>query len=328
MSSPIHAQVSSSFVSNGNAINIALPAGYDDIELFNISTETLTSTDVMYAKGNANAPAGYALYDIGSSTSGTLTPKFTLTNGFTFISDSSQFPSGAQTVASAISSANPGVVSTSSTLGLATGSIVRITNSTGLLQIGGLDFTVGSVIANTSFALTYLDTSSTNVNGSASAAKWQLLATGPRYYPPRRYIVNMASSGVNTLITMSVTHQYTVGQEVRIYCPSNFGMTQINGLLGVITAIGTADVSGITNTITVNINSSSFTAFSWPTSATAASGTNFAFVEPVGEAAQVPYQNLLDDATYNQSFSGVQIGSAVQTSGKTYQWVATKGVSY
>ena len=93
-----------------------------------------------------------------------------------------------------------------------------------------------------------------------------------------------------------------------------------------ITAINAADASGITNTITVNIDSSAFT-WLWPTSAVALTGIQTPFVEPVGEAAASPYQNLLDDATRNQSFSGVQIGTTVQTSGKTYQWFARSGIA-
>jgi hypothetical protein len=57
----------------------------------------------------------------------------------------------------------------------------------------------------------------------------------------------------------------------------------------------------------------------------------FAQVVPVGEAAinssSQPYGNLLDDATDNQSVSGVTIGATVQTTAKVYQYIATRGVS-
>ncbi len=129
------------------------------------------------------------------------------------------------------------------------------------------------------------------------------------------------------MITLSVAHGYTVGQEVRFNVPSAFGMTEINGLLGVITAVTT----GSTNTITVNIDSTGFTAFAFPTSAVAAAGVTFAQVVPVGEAAinsvSQPFGNLLDDATRNVSVTGVIVGSTVQTTGKLYQWFARKATS-
>jgi hypothetical protein len=100
----------------------------------------------------------------------------------------------------------------------------------------------------------------------------------------------------------------------------------MNNLLGVITAINTT-----TNTITVNIDSSGFTAFAFPTSAIAALGVSFALVVPVGEAAinssSQPFGNLLDDATRNISFNGVIIGTAVQSASKLYQWVAERGIT-
>jgi hypothetical protein len=81
-------------------------------------------------------------------------------------------------------------------------------------------------------------------------------------------------------------------------------MVEMNGLLGTITAVTT---SATVNSITVNIDSSGFTAFAFPTSAVAALGIGVPEVTPVGEAAASPYQNLLDDATRNVSITGVSI---------------------
>jgi hypothetical protein len=135
--------------------------------------------------------------------------------------------------------------------------------------------------------------------------------------------ISKASSAV---IVLSVTHQYTVGQQVRIIVPSAFGMTEINNQLVTITAINTT-----TNSITVNIDSTNFTTFAFPTSAVAALGVSQAIVVPVGEAAvnstAQPFGNLLDDATRNTSFNGVIVGTTVQTGSKLYQWVAERGLS-
>jgi hypothetical protein len=99
-------------------------------------------------------------------------------------------------------------------------------------------------------------------------------------------------------------------------------MVEMNGLLGTIIAINAG-----TNTITVNINSTAFTAFAFPLSAVAAGGITFAQVVPVGEAAAVPYQNLLDDATDNRAIRGIRIGTTVQTTATNYQWIASRGIA-
>jgi hypothetical protein len=329
MSTPIHALVSGSFTSDGSALNISLPSGYNSFELVNITDigSAAASTPVMRAQGTSSMLAGSAYYSTKTNGAATLDLETTtLTGGFTFVADSGSLTIGALTSLNGteINRANPAVADTGTTTGLVAGStVVRLYNTTGMFQVSGMDFTVGTVVANTSFQLKYLNNS--GFAADATGGSFRIINAQSRYYPRARYItaITAASSAV---ITMSVSHGYTVGQAVRIYVPAAFGMTEINGLLGNITAISTAN-----NTITVDIDSSSFTAFAFPTSAVAAAGVSFAQVVPVGEAAinsvSQPYGNLLDDATDNQSFTGVNIGSTVQTTGKVYQWFARKGVT-
>lgn len=335
MSSPLHAQLTGSFTSDGSIVNLSLPSGYDDFEMINITDigSTAASTPVMRAQGTSSMSAGSAYYSTKTNGAATLDLETTTTSGgFTFVSDSGVQTPGAKVFlsnsASAINRANPAVVLTGTTTNLVAGStVVRLFNTVGMQQVASMDFTVGTIVASTSFQLKYLNNSgfAANCTASGTDAFYRIIPFNPRYYPRNRYItaITQASSAV---ITLSVTHGYTVGQLIRVVVPSAFGMTEINGLQGTITAISTAN-----NTITVNIDSSAFTAFAFPTSATAAAGVSFAEVTPIGEAAtnssSQPYGNLLDDATDNQSFTGIQIGTTVQTSGKLYQWFASKGVS-
>lgn len=339
MSSPLNAVLTGTFTGSSSAQNIRLPAGYQDFEILNVTDlGTANTTSVMRARGCSSMLAGAAYYDVGSGASSIITPKFTSTGGFTFIADSGASTVSAQLSGSALSSAAPGVVSSANTSTLANGNVVRMYNTTGILQIAGMDFTVGSVNANTNFALSYLDTTLTNLT-AGTTSNYRIINSNPRFYPARRFITNIGASAGSSIITMSVTHGYTVGQAVRIYVPTNFGTgtnpfvsgsVSSTAVPATITAIGAADASGFTNTITVNIDSSAFT-FGWPTSASFATGSQRPFVEPVGEAAvnsaSQPYGNLLDDATRNQSFIGVQVGTTVQTNGKTYQWFARSGIA-
>lgn len=321
MSTAIHGQLTGTFVSDGLVRYIDLPCGYSEFRMVNITDigSSAASTPVMRAQGTSAMLAGSAYYNLKTNGAATVAIETTtLTGGFTFIADSgNQTPSAAVAI-TGITNAAPPVVSTASTAGLSDGDIVRVYGTTGQLNIAGMDFTIDNLIANTSFELIYM----VAPGAVGTAGFWRRIPFDARFYPRRRFITSI-SQAASAVIVMSVTHGFTVGQEVRIIVPDVFGMVEMDGLLGTITAINTT-----TNSITVDINSTGFTAFAFPTSAIAAGGITFAQVVPVGEAAinsvSQPYGNLLDDATDNVSFTGIQIGTTVQTADKTYQWFAYK----
>lgn len=328
MSSPINAILTGTYTTAATpvAINLSIPSEYTKITVYNITDmgSTAANTNVMqaYATSSMAAGSGYVTTKTnGAATLGTTTSLAANAGGFTFVADSASSNLGAALTVTSTTNAAPPVVSLASTAGLNTGDVVRYVNSTGQLNISGMDFTIGTVVANTSFPLQFMVAS----GGAGTGGSVRRVPFDPRFYPPYRYItaISKASSAV---ITLSVTHQYTVGQEIRIIVPSAFGMIEMNNQLAVITAIDTT-----LNTITVNIDSTNFTTFAFPSSATAALGVSFALVVPVGEAAinssSQPFGNLLDDATRNTSFNGVIIGTAVQTASKLYQWVAERGIT-
>lgn len=341
--------------STAATINIPIPGAgdllkFEIVDLTQTAASAPSNTDMLsaYWYKDMGAGTGYVVNRVSGQNTTTLTT--VLSGGFTLID-----PTGPQLQASitgtTITSAAPAVASATQTF--QTGDVVRITNSTGLLQIAGWDFTVTKVNGS-SFDLSFLDTTLTNLTGGASAFKVQKLNFSELYYPAVRRITNIGTAtslgvqgtGTSSIITLSVTHGYTVGQAVRIYVPNTFisaGTNVFNnvGVLGTtsptaqivtatITAINTADASSFTNTITVNINSTG-TTFTWPTSAVAATGIQFPFVEPVGEAATtsagtVNPQNLLDDRTRNQGNYIMSLGSNVYgVASDQIRWFAWRG---
>lgn len=321
MSTAIHGQLDGTFTSDGLTRYISLPSGYSEFRMINITDigSTAASTPVMRAQGTSSMAAGSAYYNLKTNGAATVAIETTTTTGgFTFIADSGNQTPSAAVVITGITNATPPVVSTGSTAGLSAGDIVRVYGTTGQLNIAGLDFTIDTIVTNTSFNLAYM----VAPGAAGTAGFWRRIPFDARFYPRNRVITSI-SQATSAVIVMAVTHGFTVGQEVRIIVPAVFGMVEINNLLGVVTAINTT-----TNSITVNIDSSGFTAFAFPTSAVAALGVTFAQVVPVGEAAinsvSQPFGNLLDDGTDNGSISGIQIGTTVQTTGKLYQWFAYK----
>lgn len=187
-----------------------------------------------------------------------------------------------------VSGANPPVVSATSTAGLADYDTVKLVNVPGAEQFNGVDFTIDTLVANTSFRLPFAPQI---VTTGAVAGSFYKVKNDDPFYPRRRYIsaITQANPGV---ITTTAYHGYTVGQKIRLHVPAEYGMIQADGLDATITAINAANA-----TITTNIDTSGFTAFAWPLTAVAAAGVTPAHITPIGEDAT--YNTLLTDRVYN-----------------------------
>lgn len=291
-----------SITSNASSVSIDLNplSTVLSVDLLNITKfgSTAASTEVITAHWEEGLPNASVLRGLKTSGAATVQiPQMTTTLGISVLDTSDQTPAALQATGTAITAANPAVVSATTTTGMTTNTtVVRMFNTTGMLQIAGMDFTVGTVVANTSFGLRYLDAS--GFAAAATNADFRVIPFDPQFYPRRRFITGITAAA-SAVVTLSVAHDFTVGERVRVVnSDANFGMPQIDGLLGTITAVTT----GATNTITLDIDSSAFTAFAFPTSAVAAAGITFPQIVPVGESG-----NVLTGATENRSARRVLI---------------------
>lgn len=199
----------------------------------------------------------------------------------------------------AVSAAAIPVVTNTGVNGLLPGDIVRMLAVTDADEIGGLDFTVGNnTLTNTTFSLDYMSQIVAGTDGS-----WMKIAYDALYYPRSRYITQITRAQF-AVVTLSVTHGYKVGQLVRMMVPASFGMDQMNGLQATILAVDTTVTTG--NTITLDIDSSSFSAFTFPI--TLEAPFTPAQVIPMGENTAIALAagvNTLSDSTYNTGFIGM-----------------------
>jgi hypothetical protein len=292
-----------SFVSTGAAQIINLRSDVSAMDVYNM-TEIATATgshgvQYYWQRGMASnngivylRNAAATAIDIDTSASLTVP-------GFVLIDSSVQSP-GASTALTSISNANPPRVLVASTAGLTDGMVVRIFNTVGAQQLGGIDFTI-DVIDGTHFDLLYME----QIVAAAGPGTYRVIPFDPIFYPRRRFISSI-SQAAQAVVRMTVTHQYTVGQKVRFVVPPSYGMTQINGLQADIVAINT-----VTNAITVNIDTTAFTAFAFPV--TSPIPFSPAEIVPIGESADatIADPNLLDDATLNTAFLGLQLGAGI-----------------
>lgn len=199
----------------------------------------------------------------------------TASNGFTYVNSAPQ-PEAAVT-GTAITAANPAVVTMTNTY--SEGDVVVLYNTTGMLQIAGQAFTISSV-SGSGFTLLGLDASGFAAAATAVTARRipKLMPVEPRFL----YItkISQASSGV---VTVSEAHNYVVGQKVTFQIPGSFGMTQLNSYTQRVPAVITAVT---TYTFTINVNTTSYTAFAYPTSAQSPTAALFATVSSSGQSAQ------------------------------------------
>lgn len=283
-----------SFTSNGEVRNIELPQEPHYFVIRNRSQWGNTPNDRVESTWFYNYSAGQStgLLEDGA---GALTAAADAANGdgFTFINLGNQDPGNLVATGTAITAANPAVVSDANTPNV--GDIVRIFNTTGMFQIAGMDFTVTAVTPGVSYTLGYLDAS--GFAAAATNADYRVIPA--KYYTPYRRHITKITQAANAVITFGVTHNFVVGDKVRINVPDAYGMTQINGLLGEITAVSTS-------TITLDIDSSAFSAFAFPTSAIAASGVSFPFVNIVGEVA-----TKFDNPLRNTGYYAMKLGTSV-----------------
>lgn len=216
-------------------------------------------------------------------------------NGFTYLDTGTDNPLGAiNATVTAISNAAIPIVSATSTATLVAGDVVRFVNVTGAQQFGGVDFEIDTVVANTSFRLVYAPQIVAGTTGSFYPVNI------PAAFYPRRRFISAVTAANPAVVTTTVAHQFTVGQQVRFVVPAGYGMVQLDGLTATVTAVAAS-------TITTDVDSSAFTAFAWPL--TAAVPFTHAQVIPVGEDSSSTYVNLLDDATVDQNVIAMSLAT-------------------
>lgn len=298
------------FTSDGSAQTVSVRSDIDWMEVYNATvadddTQT-TAVGVQYYWQRGMADDTGIEYKKSNAANAAQLTTLLASGGFTLIDSSDLTPEAAVT-GTTITKAGPPVC-TATSHGYVTGDIVRIYSSDEMDQINGLEFSVTRTGANT-FTLTNMNTNTANFTASTEFMA-RKIPFNPQFYPRNRVITRI-SQATSAIVTLAVTHSFTVGQEVKFAISSDWGMTEIDGLSGTITAINAADTDGYTNTVTVDIDSSAFTAFAWP--AASASPLTHAQLIPVGEAASSGYENLLDDATDNQSIIGMQLAAGADS---------------
>src|SRR5580692_9123864 len=178
---------SGSYVSTGSPFDLVLPGGVDWYEQVNVTQYGASANPgvVVEAKWHQQLIPGYAIAVTNTNSTNALNADLITANGFTPYAQTGEALLTPQT-GSAVTNANPAEV-TMTAHGYSAGDVVRITQTTGMLQIAGWDFQISVVDAN-HFNLEYLNAS--GFGAAATNVVAQKIFPGSHWYPKWRFITS------------------------------------------------------------------------------------------------------------------------------------------
>jgi hypothetical protein len=189
----------------------------------------------------------------------------------------------------------PTTVTTTSAHGLVSGDVIIFeglyeTSTTGMPQIDGIPFTV-TVLTSMTFTIPW-DTSGANYTAFNTATStgniglWKKVLYPYIYFPGVAFISGI-TLGATTTIDTTDAHNFVVGQEVAFRIPSAWGTVELNSLPNILIpgspAYGFVVAVTDYNTVVVNINSSSYTAFTVNQTVASVPGLSYPQIVAVGD---------------------------------------------
>jgi len=311
------------FTSDGNSITLSFVSDIDWMRVYNlteIAAQNDTGVKWFWQREFINAGiSGLRYFKSGGTDNIELDT--VAANEFKIIASASQLPLSAVAVVSVSNVAKP-VITAASVAGLANGTIIRLSNILNLNVLSGFDFEINNInVGAGTFEMRYTLANAPGVGGGAGL--YRVIPYDPIFYPRNRYIVNI-SRDAQAIVTLSVTHGYKIGQKISFVIPRKFGMTELNGVSATIVDVDTA-----ANRITVDYNTTGFTAFNFIVMGDAP--VTFAQTIPIGidtASALINNVSTFSDARINTAIIGMQLlGGANAPGGANNDiltWIAGK----
>lgn len=270
------------FTGTGAGVKINLPSSADYMEVYNLTNLAASNpNEVTISRWfGPKFGAGASAADGGIKTVKTtadLTSTYS-SGGFTYVTSVPVVEAQSANAITSITAASPGVVT--QTNSYSDGDILQFYGTTGMLQISGMNFQISST-SGSGYTLTGLRAA--GFAAPATAGYTRRISKYAAVDPQFLYVtaITQASSAVVTC-SVDPTAYYVVGMKVHFSVPYSFGMYQMNQLTGTITAMSSTNY-----TMTVDINSTAFSAFAFPASSSSPTAQLFATVAPAGAATKV-----------------------------------------
>ena len=282
---------------------IPLPSGADYFKTINYTQMGLTGTVCVggewFGGGITAVNDGLRWRKAGSSV--IQIDKFstaTASNGFTYVTS---FPAPqAALTGTTITNASPAVATVTNTY--SEGDTVVIYNSVGALMYSGMTFTISSV-SGSGFTLLGL-----NTPGSAATAFQVRRVNQFTPVEPSFLYVTAVTQAAQAQVTVSQANSVYLGQKLEFTIPGSFGMVQLNNFNQPQSKPVTVTAIVDAYNFLINVNTTNYTAFAFPTSASSPTAQLFATVAPAGQSAQF---NPITGVTTGYNFTQIPFHSGV-----------------
>lgn len=296
------------------AVNIPMTDRPDWVIVKNLTNwgDTTAVTSIESEWFSSMAQGSYISQD-QTITTNALASNTGASGGFTFV-DQTNPPTFTRVSMTAVNGSTF-VVSTANTAGINVGDLVRLINVVGALELSGFLFQVTAVSAGASITLGYAATAATakgSTYGNGTTGFLQKVYPG-FMYPGLRQVM-FITQATQAKVYFARQNDFTPGEMVDFQIPAPYGMIQLSNLTGNATSVygvnkaGPARVLVVTNTatessITIDYDTTGFTAFTYPSSANFAGGASPPTCFPAGSGI-VP---LNGSATIPQSPPGTNL---------------------
>lgn len=308
------------FASDDTTQEILLPAGADYFSTVNQTQAATTQTTGRAVKcewyNGAAFPADSQLRTFKTDTTNVLNQTFDTSGGFTYYT-SLPAQEAAVTGGTAITAASPAVVTMTNTF--SDGDRVALYGTTGMRQISGMEFTISSVSGS---AFTLLGLPAAGFAAPATAVTARRLPKNKDVLPSTTFVTAITQAA-NAVVTTSTAHNYVVGQLLNLVVPSSFGMSEASNKTARVVAVATYSV-------TLDLDSTSFSAFAFPPDTDVPATILFATMAPAGQrngynVDQVPFRSG-NFVPFMSLKAGVQspAGSTTASVGDNIFWQAWK----
>ncbi len=334
-----------SFIGKWNYTNAATPVAQDIPmtdkpdwvfvkDLTNWGAQS-TAANPVYAEWFSGMAQGSYLAEGQPSSTGTgvtLYGSQGTSGGFTFI-DQTNPPTFTKVAITAVNGTTF-VVLTANTTGISVGDTVRLINVVGAQEISGPNlYQVTAVSAGVSITLGYAASAATAGLVIANGTTGFYQKVYPKQFVPYTLPVAYITQATQAVVYFFRQNPYSPGELVDFQIPTPYGMTQLSNLTGhsgsgalTNNPSGAARVLSVTNSatvssITIDVDTTGFTAFQYPISANFAGGASPAVCIPAGSGvvplngsatipASPPGTNLVD-AFDNKSQYIMNLGLSV-----------------
>ncbi len=282
------------------AVNIPMTDKPDYVLVKNLTNwgDTTAITGIQSEWFSSMAPGSY-ISENQTVTTNALVSSAGTSGGFTFI-DQTNPPIFSKVVISAVNGTTF-VVLTGTTTGINVGDTVRLINVVGGRQISGPNlYQVTAVSAGVSITLGYAASAASAGLVVANATTGFYQKVYPSQFLPNTLPVAFITKATQAVVYFFRQNPYTPGELVDFQIPTPYGMTQLSNLTGrsgsgpfSSNPAGAARVLSVTNSatvssITIDVDTTGFSAFQFPTSAAFAGGASPAVCMPAGSGV-VPF---------------------------------------